>query len=193
MLTPKMPGFKIQGLLKSFSLPKLLLVLLVALFFARYFLTPGIVMTSWLHGFVLVLHEAGHILMMFFGEFFTILGGTFWQLALPIMFALYFVLTRQIWSASFVLFLIAFSFVDASIYVADASARELPLITFDKDTHDWWNLLLRLELLRYDRLLGNLFYLQGLLCFVLALYLGVDFSRTEPVTPRLLRRWVFGG
>jgi hypothetical protein len=178
--------------LKVFSPVKLIVVLLAAVFFARYFLTPGIVMNSWLHGFILVLHEAGHILMTFFGEFFVILGGTFWQLALPIVFALYFVFTRQLWSGSLVLFLVAFSFVDASIYVADAGARELPLITFDKDTHDWWNLLVRLNLLRYDGLLGTLYYVQGLACYLLALYLGVDFSRNEPATPRLVRDWVFG-
>jgi hypothetical protein len=179
-----------MGFLKAFSLAKLSVVLLVAVFFARYFLTPGLVMNSGLHGFILVLHEAGHILMTFFGEFFVILGGTFWQLALPIMFALYFVFTHQLLSASLVLFLVAFSFVDASIYVSDAQARELPLITFDKDTHDWWNLLLRLNLLHYDSLLGTLYYLQGLVCYLLALYLGVDFSRKEPATPRLVRRWV---
>jgi hypothetical protein len=178
--------------LKAFSLVRLAVVLLVAFFFARYFLTPGIVMNSWLHGVVLVLHEAGHILMTFFGEFFITLGGTFWQLALPITFALYFVFTRQLWSASLVLFLVAFSFVDASIYVADARARGLPLITFDKDTHDWWNLLLRLDLLGYDGFLGTLYYLQGLIFYLLALYLGIDFSRIEPATPRLVRRWVFG-
>jgi hypothetical protein len=181
-----------MAFLKAFSLAKLVVVLLVATFFARYFLTPGIVMNSWLHGFILVLHEAGHMLMMFFGEFFAILGGTFWQLALPMMFALYFVFTRQMWSASLVLFLVAFSFVDASIYVSDGLERKLPLITFDKDTHDWWNLLVRLNLLQYDNFLGALYYLQGLACYLLALYLGIDFSRKEPVTPQLVRRWVFG-
>jgi hypothetical protein len=181
-----------MALLKAFSLPKLLVVLLVAVFFARYFLTPGIVINSFLHGFILVLHEAGHMLMMFFGEFFAILGGTFWQLALPIMFALYFLFTKQVWSASLVLFLVAFSFVDASIYVEDALERELPLITFDQDTHDWWNLLLRLNLLRYDNFLGTLYYLEGVGCFIFALVLGVDFSRKEPLTPHLVKRWAFG-
>ncbi len=132
------------------------------------------------------------MLMMFFGEFLAILGGTFWQLALPIIFALYFLLTKQVWSASLVLFLVAFSFVDASIYVEDGLERELPLITNDQETHDWWNLLLRLNLLRYDNFLGTLYYLQGVICFLLALCLGVDFSRREPATPQLLYRWVFG-
>jgi hypothetical protein len=181
-----------MAFLKGFSLVKLAVVLLMSVFFARYFLTPSIVINSWLHGFILVLHEAGHMLMIFSGEFLTILGGTFWQLALPITFAVYFLLTRQIWSASLLLFLVAFSFVDASIYVEDALERELPLITNDQDTHDWWNLLVRLNLLRYDNFLGTLYYLQGVVCFVIALSLGVDFSRKEPVTPQLIYRWLAG-
>jgi hypothetical protein len=177
---------------KVFSPIKLIVVLLAAIFFARYFLTPGIVMASYLHGFILVLHEAGHLLLMFAGEFFAILGGTFWQIAIPIIFVFYFVFTGQVWSASLLLFLVAFSFVDASIYVADAQARELPLITFDKDTHDWWNLLVYLNLLKYDGFLGTLYYLQGLVCYVLAIYLGIDFARATPTTPRLLNHWLFG-
>jgi hypothetical protein len=179
-----------MGFLKAFSVVKLLVVLLMAIFFARYFLTPGIVIQSWLHGVILVFHEAGHMLLMFFGEFLTILGGTFWQLALPVIFVMYFLLSRQVWSASLVLFLLAFSFVDASVYVSDALERKLPLITGDQDSHDWWNLLLGLNLLRYDNFLGTLYYLEGVVCFVLALYLGVDFSRKEPLTPNFLRRWI---
>jgi hypothetical protein len=186
-----MPVFRIP-VSTSFSLVKLSVVLLATIFFARYFLTPDIVMNSFLHGFILVLHEAGHMLMMFTGEFLAILGGTFWQIAIPIIFVLYFVFTGQVWSASLVLFLVAFSFVDASVYVADAQARELPLITFDKDTHDWWNLLLYLNLLKYDGFLATLYYLQGLVFYLLASYLGIDFARAKPTTPRLLSHWLFG-
>jgi hypothetical protein len=178
--------------MKAFSLVKLTVVLLVAVFFARYFLTPGIVMNSWLHGVILVFHEAGHMLMMFFGEFLAILGGTFWQLALPIIFVLYFLLTRQVWSASLVLFFVAFSFLDASIYVEDGLERELPLITNDQDTHDWWNLLFRLNLLRYDNFLGRLYYLEGVAFFLLALYLGVDFSRKQPFTTTFIPTFILG-
>lgn len=132
------------------------------------------------------------MIMMFLGEFLTILGGTFWQIAIPIIFTLYFLLSRQVWSASLVLFFVAFSFLDASIYVADAMERALPLITNDQDTHDWWNLLLNSNLLRYDNFLGRLYYLEGVAFFLLAVYLGVDFSRKEPFTPHLLRRWILG-
>jgi hypothetical protein len=177
--------------MRGFVLPKLIIVLLVAMFFARYFLTPGIVMSSWLHGFTLVVHEAGHMMMIPFGDFLTILGGTFWQIAIPVIFVVYFVLTRQFWSASLLLFLVAFSLLDASIYIADASARILPLITNDKDMHDWWNLLTDLELLRYNKFLGNLFYTQGFFCLGLALYGGIISSRQEPALPKGLWQWIF--
>jgi hypothetical protein len=38
--------------------------------------------------------------------------------------------------------------------------------------------------------MGRLYYLEGVIFFLLALYLGVDFSRKEPITPHLLRRWI---
>jgi Zn-dependent protease with chaperone function len=177
--------------MRGFVLPKLIIVLLVTMVFARYFLTPGIVMNSWLHGFMLVVHKAGHMIMIPFGDFLTILGGTFWQIAIPVIFVVYFVLTRQFWSASLLLFLVAFSLLDASIYIADARARVLPLITNDPETHDWWNLLLKLDLLNYDQVLGRLFYLQGLSSFVLALCFGIVSSRKEVTLAKAVWQWVF--
>lgn len=137
------------------------------------------IINSFLHGFLLVVHEAGHMLMQPFGEFFVILGGTLWQILLPVVIMVYFFLSRQSYSGALVLFLVGFSLVDASVYVGDARARLLPLITFDKSTHDWWNLLRMLGLLDYDKLLAGLFYLQGWLCFLLACYLGVLFSQKQ--------------
>ncbi len=134
------------------------------------------IMNSFLHGFLLIIHEAGHF-MTPFGDFAAILGGTLWQIFIPLVIAVYFFLSRQFFSSALVLFLVGFSFLDASVYVGDARARALPLITFDKDTHDWWNLLLMTELLRYDQIMAGLFYIQGWLFFALACFLGIYFSR----------------
>jgi len=136
------------------------------------------VMNTFLHGFLLAIHEAGHFLTPF-GRFFAILGGTLWQIFIPLTFVLYFALTRQFYSAAVVLFLVSFSFIDAAVYVGDAKARALPLITLDPGTHDWWNLLNLLGILEYDKLLASLFYLQGWLFFALACYFGVTFSQKE--------------
>jgi len=161
-----------MAFLKRFYWFKLLTVLLLALFFARYFFISDDIINSFLHGFLLVLHEAGHF-MTPGGRFFVILGGTLWQIFIPIVIAVYFVLSKQFFSSSLVLFLVGFSFADSAVYVGDASARLLPLITLDASTHDWWNLLRMLGLLEYDKFLAALFYLQGWLFFALACYLGV--------------------
>ena len=165
--------------LTRFNLFKLALVLLLAVYFARTFFLPDFqVMNTFLHSFLLAIHEAGHFLTPF-GRFFAILGGTLWQIFIPIKFVLYFALTRQFYSSALVLFLVSFSFVDAAVYVGDASERALPLITLDPGTHDWWNLLRLLGILEYDKALARLFYMQGWLFFALACYFGVTFSKKD--------------
>ncbi len=171
-----------MAFLKRFYLFKIIIVLLSAVFFARTFFMGQDIMNSFLHGFILIIHEAGHFLTPF-GEFFTILGGTLWQLFIPMVIAVYFALSRQSFSAALVLFLVGFSFVDASVYVADARARALPLITMDKSTHDWWNLLRMTGLLEYDKVLAGLFYLQGWLFFFLACFFGIkNAQKVKPQT-----------
>ena len=43
----------------------------------------------------LILHEGGHLVFSPFGKFLMVLGGTLMQLAVPLGFALYFVLQRH--------------------------------------------------------------------------------------------------
>lgn len=161
----------------QFNPAKGITLIIAALFFGRYFVMVDAVMPSFLHLFILVVHEAGHIIMMPFGNFLMLLGGTLWQIAIPLMIALYFGLRRQFFAAALTLMLVGFSFLDASIYVADASARELELITMDKDTHDWWQLLGAMRLLNYDRFLAALYYLQGVTFYLLGCYLGAHAAR----------------
>jgi hypothetical protein len=150
-----------------------------ALFFGRYFVVTAAVMPSFLHLFILILHEAGHIIMMPFGNFMMLLGGTLWQIAIPLMIALYFLLSRQFFAAAIALMLVGFSFLDASMYVADASSRQLDLITIDKDTHDWWQLLRPMGLLGYDRFLATLYYLEGLGCYLTGIAVGLRVVRQQ--------------
>ncbi len=139
---------------------KAIVTLVVAVWVARFLVDPSAILPSWMHGVVLVIHEAGHFITPF-GEFSSLLGGTFWQVALPLAFVAYFALTRQPFSAALLLFWVSFSLADAALYVGDARERLLPLITFDRDSHDWWNLLLILDLFRQDDLLATLFRIQA--------------------------------
>lgn len=159
--------------LRRYDPLKLLVLALAAFYVGRFVLFPSVILHAFLHWPLLVFHEAGHLLMAPLGQLMALLGGSFWQVAVPLALVLYFALTRQLFSAALLLFLLAFSLLDVSVYAADAQARALPLITFDPDTHDWWQILGRLELLSYDRVVATGFYLEGLACYLLACWLGL--------------------
>lgn len=149
------------------------------LYIGRFLFMPDAVIASWLHGPILVVHEAGHIVGAPFGRFVMLMGGTVLQIALPLAFAVYFGLSRQPFSAALVLLWTSFALVDAAVYVADAQERALPLITFDRDTHDWWNLLLDLRLLHRDDLLAALLHAQAFAVLAAGIALGVIAARPD--------------
>src|ERR1043165_177575 len=47
----------------------------------------GEMMSSFLHGPLLVFHEAGHVIFGFLGEFIMVFGGSFAQLLMPAIMA----------------------------------------------------------------------------------------------------------
>ncbi len=126
--------------------------------------TPGL-----LDNVDLVAHEAGHLFFRWFGEFLMVLGGTIGQLFVPAAFAVYFFLRREFFSSSVTLFWTGQNLFNISVYVKDAQAMELPLVSAGggEDTiHDWNYLLSHLGLLRWDRQIGGLVYALGLLIII---------------------------
>jgi hypothetical protein len=98
-------------------------------------------------------HEGGHLFFGFFGEFLAVAGGTLFQLAVPLMLAAYFVLQRQVQGAAFCTFVLFEQFLPIAVYMADARAQVLPLITAgdsDDVIHDWNYLFSRFGCLRHD-------------------------------------------
>lgn len=98
-------------------------------------------------------HEGGHLLFRFFGEFLYIAGGTFLQLFVPAALAVYFVFRRQAQGTAFCAFFFFQQFLPISVYMADARAQDLPLLTVgdaDYVIHDWNYLFGRLGLLAHD-------------------------------------------
>ena len=102
-------------------------------------------------GLTLGVHELGHLLFIPFGEVATVAGGSITQVAAPVIAG--WLLSRQpdyfgvtvagTWLAS--------SLVNLSIYVADARALELPLVSIgDEPEHDWNYLLDHFNVLQYD-------------------------------------------
>ena len=139
---------------------------LAALFVLRYFLTWDEADTwTLLDDIDLAIHEAGHMVFMPFGEFIMVLGGSLFQLIVPAVFVGYFARQKQWYSACFIMLWLGQSCFNVSYYIADARARELPLITGDPSTHDWTWLLIQMDLLERDRSIGHVVRSIGaLLC-----------------------------
>src|SRR5271169_954577 len=49
-------------------------------------------------------HEGGHLLFRWFGEFLAVAGGTLLQLGVPLMLAAYFIFHRQVQGTAFCIF-----------------------------------------------------------------------------------------
>lgn len=104
-------------------------------------------------GVFVPIHEGGHLLFRFFGEFLSVAGGTFLQLGVPIALALYFIFQRQAQGVAFCLFFFFEQLLPIATYMADARAQDLPLLTIgdgDYVIHDWNYLFSKFGVLRHD-------------------------------------------
>ena len=73
------------------------------------------------------IHEGGHLLFRFCGEFISVAGGTFLQLFVPFALAVYFLFRRQSQGVAFCLFFFFEQFLPIATYMADARAQDLPV------------------------------------------------------------------
>ncbi|MFZ4828325.1 MAG: hypothetical protein ACOYLB_13315 [Phototrophicaceae bacterium] len=103
------------------------------------------------------IHEVGHVICIPFGRFLMVLGGSFWQIAFWLGLGVYALFLRK-HLVQFLLFwtVAAHSFLNVSVYIRDAQARELKLLFgLDQDAHDWGNLLTWMGLLEYADWIAN--------------------------------------
>jgi hypothetical protein len=103
------------------------------------------------------IHEGGHLLFRFFGEWIAVAGGTFLQLFVPFALAIHFVFRRQIPGVAFCAFFFFEQFIPIGIYMADARAQELPLLKVGDSEdviHDWFYLFSSVHLLDHDVQIG---------------------------------------
>ncbi len=98
---------------------------------------------SFLHHAILPFHEFGHVLFSPFGRFMAILGGSLFQVLMPLGLMLAFSMQRHDnFAAAIMLWWCGQSFIDLSPYIADAPHRAIPLIRgVGEAAHDWGNLL----------------------------------------------------
>ena len=133
---------------------------------------------SWFHNVDLVFHEAGHVLFIPFGRYGSILGGSLFQILVPLflMFA-FLVKNKDGFAASICLWWTGQSIMDLAPYIADARALRLPLLgggtgADSPGVHDWQNLLRPLGWLQYDIRIATLFDTIGSGVILMALAWG---------------------
>jgi hypothetical protein len=110
------------------------------------------------------IHEGGHLLFRFAGEFISVAGGTFLQLFVPFALAAYFLFRRQSQGVAFCLFFFFEQFLPIATYMADARAQGLPLLTVGDSEyviHDWNYLFGKLGVLEHDTQIATAFRVIG--------------------------------
>ena len=107
----------------------------------------------------LIVHEAGHLLFSWAGTTATLYGGTLLQFLVPLGLAVYFWTQRKTAAVAFVVFIVFENCLYTSVYIADARAQVLPLVTVgdpEGGGHDWFEILARWRMLRYDTTIAAL-------------------------------------
>jgi len=106
----------------------------------------------------LAIHEAGHLVFRFAGEFIMMAGGTILQLAAPLASAVMFLRMPDYFAVCVTGVWLSTNLYNVATYVGDARAQALPLVTVGGGDvmHDWHYLLSRMHLLAWDTTLAAL-------------------------------------
>jgi hypothetical protein len=127
-------------------------------------------------GINLPIHEGGHLLFRMLGwDFLHAAGGTLLQLFAPLASAVMFFRQRDYFAIAFCLGWWSTNLVNTGVYMADAEALQLPLVTAEGGgivTHDWQFLFSELGLLRHCEAIGWLTRQAGNLVMMAALGQG---------------------
>jgi hypothetical protein len=140
---------------------------------------------SFMHGINLPFHEAGHLIFSPFGEFMTVLGGSLFQVLMPLICAGTFLLkNRDPFGTSVGVWWAAQSLMDVSPYINDARDLEMVLLggvtgRDVEDYHDWERILRWLNLLPYDHRIAAWAKGLGSAAMILALVWGAYVLRQQ--------------
>jgi hypothetical protein len=132
-------------------------------------------------GVIFGVHELGHLVFAPFGEFLTVAGGSIAQVALPLAAIALFAKQKDRYAVAVCGVWLAVSLGQLAVYVADARAESLDLVSFSPEggLHDWNYLLERFHLLGKDVELGRSVRVAGWTCLALSALLGADALRAS--------------
>lgn len=131
---------------------------------------------SFMHNILLPIHEAGHVLFIPFGEFMTILGGSLFQLLVPLGIAGAFLWkNRDCFGAAVGAWWGGVSLLDLSPYIYDSLHPQMIMIgghTGEDGPHDWIYLLGEFGQLTNAQGIGAFVHACGALATIAALAWG---------------------
>lgn len=159
------------------SRPKLVVAAITSLYFFWCAYDPY--QWHFIDGVNLIIHEAGHLIFSFFGEFIMIAGGSLFQVIMPALFVGYFWYNEKYYSAALVLFWVGESILNVSVYAGDAVALQLPLLGGQDSVHDWNYLLGSLNLLTATAKIAGAIRLIGTIVIALAAFGSIRFARRD--------------
>jgi hypothetical protein len=132
--------------------------------------------SSFIHLPMVPIHEFGHILFRPFGGFMTLLGGSLFQVLLPLIFgSVFLVKNRDPFAASVMVWWAAVAVMDVAPYIYDAWKPQHVLLTGrtgDTGAHDFIDTLGDLGLLHKAQPIGRGVHAVGLLVMVASLLWG---------------------
>ena len=124
-------------------------------------------------GITLGIHELGHLLLSWAGQFLGVAGGSLAQILAPAAAGWLLYRQRDYFGVAVAGAWEAFSLWNLATYVGDARAMELPLVGFVADPiHDWNWLLSKLGILTWDRGLAALIRVLAFSIWIASLVLG---------------------
>ena len=133
----------------------------------------GEIGSSFLHGPLLIFHEAGHVIFRLFGEWVGVLGGTLAQLLMPALIVVAFLWkNRDPFGAALGLWLLGVSLLDVAPYMYDALQPQLTLLNGsvgEEGGHDWIYLFESMGLRPRAQFIGAATHKLGALVLLLAL------------------------
>ncbi len=136
----------------------------------------GEIGSSFLHGPLLIFHEAGHVIFHLFGEFLMIAGGSLGQLIMPaILCGAMLITNRDPFGAAIGLWLFGASLLDLAPYIYDSLHPQLMLLgghTGEDGGHDWIFLLGQMGLLKHSQGIGWLVHKLGALVMLVSIGWG---------------------
>ncbi len=149
-------------------------LLLVYLAYAGYRHLTDAEYTSVFSGITLAIHELGHVLFGWLGEWLAVAGGSITQLAAPLAVQLILLRQRDYFGVAVGGAWLAMSMANLAVYVGDAEAEALPLVSLGGGdvVHDWNYLLSSVHLLAYDAQIAGMIRAAAFVVLVASCWLG---------------------